>query len=93
MKRNNRTLLAACVVFLALLPSDRMNVAWAACDGVKIDKTTVEETRKVIERAGYKNVRDWRKGCDNTWHATAMRDGARVSIAVLPDGHVVREAD
>lgn len=68
--------------------------AWAACKiGEKPDKTTVEDTRKLLTQAGYKDARDWRKGCDNTWHATAMKDGTRVNVAVLPDGHIVQEGD
>lgn len=68
--------------------------ALAACDpGTKLDKTTVESTRKILEKAGYSKVHDWRKGCDNTWHATAMKDGAAAHVAVLPDGRVVKEGD
>jgi len=67
--------------------------AWAACEpGTKLDKTTVEDIRKLLQKAGYRDARDWRKGCDNTWHATAVKDGARVDVAVLPDGTIVREA-
>ena len=68
--------------------------AWAGCEaGDKINKTTVEETRALLAKAGYKNAHNWRKGCDNTWHVTATLDGSEVSVAVLPDGHVVREGD
>jgi hypothetical protein len=92
------------IVFLTFLASAMVPVlgavpyvarpAWAACEsGEKPDKTTVEDTRKLLTKAGYKDARDWRKGCDNTWHATAMKDGTRVSVAVLPDGHVVQEGD
>jgi hypothetical protein len=68
--------------------------AAAACDpGEKPDKTTVEDTRKILDKAGYKKAHNWRKGCDNSWHVTATKDGAEVNVAVLPDGHVVREGD
>ena len=68
--------------------------AWAACDpGDKLDKTTVEQIRAILTKAGYTKAHNWRKGCDNTWHVTATQDGAEVSVAVLPDGHVVREGD
>ena len=68
--------------------------ALALCEAAeKPDKTTVEDTRKLLEKAGYRNARNWRKGCDNTWHATAVKDGAEVHVAVLPDGHIVREGD
>jgi hypothetical protein len=65
----------------------------AACEaGEKIDKTTVEDTRKVIEKAGYRQVRQLRKGCDNFWHATATKDGTAVSVVVSPQGEVRTES-
>ena len=71
-----------------------LHPASAACDpGEKPDKTTVEDTRKILDKAGYKKAHNWRKGCDNTWHVTASKDGVEVNVAVLADGHVVREGD
>jgi len=68
--------------------------AWAACDpGDKLDKTTADETRQKLQKAGYKNIRELRKGCDNTWHAKATKDGAEEAVAVLRDGTVVKEAE
>lgn len=76
------------------LASPVVTPAWAACDpGDKLDKTTLEETRQKVEKAGYTDGRDWRKGCDNVWHVTATKNGAQFHVAVLPDGHVVREGD
>jgi Peptidase propeptide and YPEB domain len=67
----------------------------AACEATdKIDKTTVEDTRKKIEAAGYRQARNFRKGCDNFWHVTAMKDGQVVSVVVSPQGEVsVESAD
>ena len=66
--------------------------ARAACEaGEKIDKTTVEDTRKVIEKAGYRQVRQLRKGCDSFWHGTATKDGAIVYVVVSPQGEVMTE--
>jgi hypothetical protein len=94
MNRNCRTFVAAGAVFVTLWAVDRPTLAWAACEtSEKVDKTTVEETRKRLEQAGYKNIRNWRKGCDNAWHATAIKNGTAVNVAVLPDGHVVKEGD
>jgi len=94
MNRLCRTLFGASAIVMAVPAPARLSPAWAACEnGVKIDKTTVEETRKKLEQAGYRNLRDWRKGCDNSWHATGMRNGERVGVALLPDGHVVKEGD
>jgi len=62
----------------------------AACDpGDKIDGTTADEARKKIEAAGYKQVRDLTKGCDNFWHATAInKDGTPGNVLVTPEGEV-----
>lgn len=69
------------------------NPARAACEaGDKIDKTTVEDTRKAIEKAGYRQARQLRKGCDNFWHATATKDGATVYVVVSPQGEVMTES-
>ena len=68
------------------------SAAWAACaPGEKPDKTTVEDIRKLLEKAGYTKAHQWTKGCDSVWHVTATKDGAEVGVAVLPDGHIVRE--
>jgi hypothetical protein len=65
----------------------------AACEASdKIDKTTVEDARKIIEKAGYLQVRQLRKGCDNFWHGTATKDGAVVSVVVSPQGEVMTES-
>jgi len=68
--------------------------ARAACEaGEKIDKTTVADARKAIETAGYRQVRDLRKGCDNYWHAVATKDGNAVNVVVSPKGEVMTEGD
>jgi hypothetical protein len=68
--------------------------AQAACDpGTHIDKTTVEEIRDRLIKAGYKNPLHLRKGCDNAWHGTAIRNGTQINVAVTTDGHIVREGD
>lgn len=89
-----RSVLAALMGFAPYGASMLALPAWAACEaGDKINKTTVEETRALLTKAGYKNAHNWRKGCDNTWHVTATLDGTEANVAVLPDGHVVREGD
>jgi len=61
--------------------------------GTHIDKTTVEQIRDKLIKAGYKNPLHLRKGCDNAWHGTAMKDGQQIDVAVTPDGHIVQEGD
>jgi hypothetical protein len=68
------------------------NSVQAACEATdKIDKTTVDDTRKKIETAGYRQVRQLAKGCDNFWHGTATKDGNMVYVVVSPQGAVMTE--
>lgn len=87
-------LLAALIALGGRSEPSFVSQAWAACDpGDKLDKTTVDETRQKLQKAGYKSIHDLRKGCDNTWHAKATKDGTESSVAVLADGTVVKEAE
>jgi len=67
----------------------------AGCDaGVKIDGTTAEQTKKRIEAAGYKQVHDLAKACDNVWHGTAVnKDGVAGNVMVTPQGEVMPEGN
>jgi len=86
-------LAAAAVLTLAPAPLP-MHVAQAACEpGTKVDSTTADQTRKKLEGAGYRKVRDLKKGCDNTWHATAEKDGAATGVAVTAKGEIYPERD
>lgn len=68
--------------------------AHAECDpGTRIDKTTVEQIRDRLIKAGYKNPLHLRKGCDNSWHGTATKDGQQINVAVTADGHIVQEGE
>lgn len=68
--------------------------ALAAClPGEVLDDTTVADARTKIEAAGFEQVKDLRKGCDNFWHATAMKDGQAVRVVLTPDGKVIVEKD
>jgi hypothetical protein len=68
--------------------------ARAECDpGTRVDKTTVEQIRAHLIKSGYKNPLHLRKGCDNSWHGTATKNGAQISVAVTADGHIVEESD
>ena len=61
--------------------------------GDKVDNSTATDAKKKIEAAGYSQVRDLKKGCDNVWHAKAVKDGAPANLALGPDGQVRRETD
>jgi hypothetical protein len=76
------------------LPLPLIAPAQASCEpGTHIDKTTVEGIRDKLIKVGYKNPLHLRKGCDNAWHGTAIRNGTEINVAVTADGHIVREGD
>ncbi len=63
--------------------------AYAQCmHGERIDGSTAEQARSKIQRAGFSNVGDLRKGCDNFWHGTASQGGQRVGVVLSPAGEV-----
>ncbi len=93
-----RTMTAAAIAMLALVATETgphpLGVAQAACaTGERIDGSTASDAKKKMEQAGYRQVRDLRKGCDNVWHASAMKDGGSVLIAIAPNGTVVPEGN
>jgi hypothetical protein len=68
--------------------------ASAACGPQDVlDNTTVAETKQKIEAAGYSEPTELRKGCDNFWHASALKNGNKVLLVVTPTGEVIEEGD
>jgi hypothetical protein len=61
--------------------------------GEKIDGSTVADARKKMEAAGYRKVSGLKKGCDNSWHGTAEKDGNMVHVVLNPQGLVLPEGD
>jgi hypothetical protein len=89
-------ILAAALLAAAFLATGPMPVpmrtAQAACEpGDKIDSTTADQARKKIEAAGYRKVRSLKKGCDNTWHGMAEKNGATTGVALTANGEVFPE--
>ncbi len=58
-----------------------------------IDGSTAEMARKKMEQAGFQQIRDLTKGCDNFWHGKATKDGVAVNIVLSPQGQVKTEGD
>jgi hypothetical protein len=82
--------------FLAFAPENirLISVARAACDpGTPLDKTTAEQIRERLIKAGYQDPSHLRKGCDNTWHGAVLKDGQPINVAVTPEGRIVQEGD
>jgi hypothetical protein len=61
--------------------------------GEKIDGSTATDARKKMEAAGYKKVSGLKKGCDNSWHGRAEKDGNEVHVVLNPQGLVLLEGD
>jgi hypothetical protein len=83
--------LAACAVGFG---PQAIGVAHAGCaPEEKIDSSTADQARKKIEAAGFREVRELKKSCDNYWHGKAIKDGAQVRIVLSPQGQVQTEGD
>jgi hypothetical protein len=87
---------AAALIVLAAGPgSQTVNPAHASeCDsGDRIDGSTAAEATKKIESAGFEQIRDLKKGCDNFWHGVAVKDGVESHVRLTPQGEVTREGN
>lgn len=58
----------------------------------RIDGSTADDARKKMNAAGYTQVTDLKKGCDNFWHGQAIKDGMPTGVLLAPDGRVQSEA-
>ena len=93
MKWKQCLIATAAVLALAVAP---LGAAYAAgnCEpGEKTDNSTATDAKKKMEAAGYAQVRDLKKGCDNVWHAKAAKGGQAVNLALTPQGQVFIETD
>lgn len=89
-----RTIALTLALACALAPHARAQQQLAACEpGTKIDSSTASDARKKMEKAGYRKITDLRKGCDNSWHGRAEKDGQPVNIVLNPEGNVLPEGD
>ena len=91
--------LAVALAALALTPAPFSGSAQAQqmtnnCDpGDHLDNSTIPTARQKFQAAGYTNLHDFMKGCDNFWHAKGMKDGNPVNVVLSPDGNVMTEGD
>ncbi len=90
-------LLAACVAVAAAVPVSRPVLAQQMRNNCapedKIDRSTLPQARQKIEAAGYTQVKNLLKGCDNYWHGVAMKGGQEVHVVLSPQGQVMQEGD
>ena len=59
----------------------------------RIDGSTAAEAKAKIERAGFRQVRNLKKGCDNFWHGVAVKDDNESNVVLTPQGRVMREGN
>lgn len=96
MKWKTAFISAAALAVVAAGPGYRtVNLARASgCDaGDRIDASTAAATTKKMESAGFRQVRDLKKGCDNFWHGVALKDGSETHVLLTPQGQVTSEGD
>lgn len=96
MKWNTVVFSTAALILLAASPGLKsVSAARAAgCEAsARIDRSTAMSAKRKMESAGFHQVSDLRKGCDNAWHGTAVKDGNKSDVVLTPQGQVLREGD
>lgn len=76
---------------LWLAPAQAAELPPIACSPealAKIDDSTAADAREAMMEAGYTQIADLKKGCDNYWHARAVKDGQPAGVLRAPDGQV-----
>jgi len=87
-----KLIVAALALGLAA-PMMGASVAYAGCThGERIDGSTASDAQRKIKAAGYTNVTDLTKGCDNFWHGKANQGANRVGVVLSPAGEVMVES-
>jgi hypothetical protein len=61
--------------------------------GDRIDGSTAEQAKRKFEKAGFSSVKELRKGCDNFWHAMAVKDGKSVRVVLSPTGEIILDGE
>jgi hypothetical protein len=79
---------------LSFAPSFASEAQTSGCAaGDKIDKSSADMAKKAMTKAGYLQIHDLKKGCDNFWHGQATKDGQAVYILLSPQGQVGTEGN
>ena len=61
--------------------------------GEVVDGSTADDARRKIEAAGFTEVRELKKSCDNFWHGRATLGGRAVNVVLTPGGKVMLESN
>ena len=82
-------LAAGAAVAQTATPTQPQQLANNCQFGEHIDGSTMADAKRRFAAAGYSDVRDLRKGCDNVWHGIS----ARGNVALEPGGQIFQESD
>ena len=55
--------------------------------------STADTAKRKIEHAGFRNMRDLEKSCDNFGHGKAIKDDVEGFVVLSPQGDVMPEGD
>lgn len=94
--KHRLVVLAASAAFLAappVLSASAQQMRNNCSPEDKIDNSTLPQAKKKMEAAGYTQVKNLMKGCDNYWHGIAMKGGSEIRIVLSPQGQVMQEGD
>jgi peptidase YpeB-like protein len=84
---------AAILAGIPVLPASAQQMRNNCAPEDKIDASTMAQAKQKLEAAGYTQIHDLRKGCDNYWHAEAMKGGQTAFVALSPQGQALPEGD
>jgi hypothetical protein len=88
------TILTVALIMMAAAPAFAADAESHGCLPTDhVDGSTADQAKRKIQAAGYTEVTDLSKGCDNFWHGHAMKDGAPVNVVLSPPGMVLLEGD
>jgi hypothetical protein len=93
----NTLFISAAALSLLVVSPGLQSVSAARASGceasARIDSSTAISAKRKMESAGFQQVSALRKGCDNAWHGTAVKDGNKSDVVLTPQGQVLREGD
>ncbi|CCG42410.1 hypothetical protein [Magnetospirillum molischianum] len=81
------------IALLSTVPASSQDRPPGCAPGDRIDASSIEAAQGKIKKAGYRQISSLKKGCDNFWHGTAVRDGQTIHIVLTPKGEVIVEGN
>lgn len=78
---------------IAVMTAAPIEAAGNCPAGDRIDGSTAEQAKRKFDTAGFRSAKELRKGCDNYWHAIAIKDGKSVRVVLSPTGEIMLEGE